>query len=93
MVVTDKSTVPQNLSTPATTRQWILAEYPQAHLDVEKTFKLIETNLYFDEGKRHKARNRILVKSLWFSNDPSQRTWMTDKPEEKHYIGVREIYS
>lgn len=89
MMVTDKSTPASNSLTLTTTRQWVLAEYPRESLDISKTFKLIESPLVFGGGQGQKASNWILVKSLWFSNDLAQRTWMTDKPEERFYIKVR----
>ncbi|KAL7275538.1 quinone oxidoreductase [Rhizina undulata] len=115
---------------PTTTRQWVLAKYPQQQpINVFDTFKLVEVPLQNPEHPHNKERTevpfasggvdiggraeveipggesvepegkkenkgsiqhvnaagKIIVRTLWFSNDPAQRTWIVDVPAERRY--------
>lgn len=72
------------MSTPTTTRQWILQNKPLefAVLDGEDpTFRLITADL------PQLSENQVLVKTLYFSNDPAQRSWIKrDVIPERLYL-------
>ncbi|KAF1961821.1 NAD(P)-binding protein [Byssothecium circinans] len=58
---------------PQETRRWIVANPPTKELVYEgdnATFKLETTNL------PELGENQVLVKTLYFSNDPAQRAWI-----------------
>jgi hypothetical protein len=67
---------------PTTTRQWILQRKPE---DVpilfgeNSTFKLTITTL------PHLQDDQVLLKSLWISNDPAQRTWISSNVNPDHF--------
>ena len=99
MVVLDKSTL-ENPITPAVTRQWILHQYPQTSLSISSAFKLIERPIYPSTSTAnvpstsynpHKSAGKILLKTLWFSNDPAQRIWINNTSPDRLYTDpVRE---
>ncbi|KEY63865.1 hypothetical protein S7711_10056 [Stachybotrys chartarum IBT 7711] len=59
------------LDLPSTTGQWVLKRKPEGERVTRDHFSLI-TSPVFDQPKDGK----ILVKVLYYSNDPAQRTWM-----------------
>jgi len=66
------------------TRQWVLKQYPGPEgIDVFRDFELVTTPLSFSEEK---DQGKILLKLVYFSNDPAQRTWIVDKPEDQYYM-------
>lgn len=77
------------MSNPTSTRQWILQNRP-TDLPVlsgpDSTFKLITTEL------PPLADNQVLVKTLYLSNDPAQRPWISkyDDPERLYIAPVAE---
>ncbi|GAA6031872.1 hypothetical protein JCM8097_003312 [Rhodosporidiobolus ruineniae] len=59
------------MSIPTSTRAWILKKKPEDKLDVASTFAVEERPLAeLTDGK-------VLVKVLYLSNDPAQRTWIS----------------
>ena len=71
------------------TRQWLLAKKPTDLPQLEgadQTFKLTETDL--PEVKD----DQLLVKTLYLSNDPAQRGWISPaiKPERLYTVPVKE---
>ncbi|KAG0128113.1 hypothetical protein HOY82DRAFT_671743 [Tuber indicum] len=89
MVVFDKPGETNN-TTPTVTRQWILHQYPQRTHPISGAFKLIERPIY-PSTPPDKSANKILLKILWFSNDPAQRTWISDtSPDRLYTYPVRE---
>lgn len=72
-------------SIPTSTRTWILANHPKgvatfSSTDENPTFKLVERALPALKP------NQVLVKSLYFSNDPAQRMGIEPSiPAERHY--------
>lgn len=68
-------------TTPAVARQWKLAKNPVAGEKFSSFFALHEVPLtnqdQTPEGQGGKsAKNKVLVKLRYLSNDPSQRTWI-----------------
>lgn len=67
------------------TRQWILDHHPQPDEKPSQFFKLTETALYNSNlspatGPGGLAdKKAVIVKPLFLSNDPSQRTWIGEK--------------
>ncbi|PWW75232.1 NAD(P)-binding protein [Tuber magnatum] len=59
-------------------RQWILHQYPQRSHSISGAFKLIERPLHPSTPSTPQGTcipaNKILLRTLWFSNDPAQRT-------------------
>lgn len=78
-------------SVPSTTRTWIVANHPKGLAtfgsdDANATFKLIEQPI--PELKE----NQVLVKSLFFSNDPAQRPAIDASVKaERHYTRPVEL--
>lgn len=76
---------------PTSTRSWILANYPQgtptfSGSDDKATFKLVERPL------RPLKPDQVLVKVLFWSNDPAQRGWIDPSiPAERLYTKHVEI--
>jgi NADPH-dependent curcumin reductase CurA len=74
-----------NMSSPSSGRTWILANHPKGLAtfdsnDDSSTFKLVESKLPALEA------DQVLVKSLYFSNDPAQRPAIdASVKEERHY--------
>lgn len=68
------------MSNPTTTRQWILQNKP-TDLPIlsgpDSTFKLITAEL------PPLADNEVLVKTLYLSNDPAQRPWISKNVDPK----------
>ncbi|EUC35787.1 hypothetical protein COCCADRAFT_90009 [Bipolaris zeicola 26-R-13] len=66
------------------TRQWVLANYPEGEPVIEgenATFKLQTTTL------PPPGPEEVLLKALYFSNDPAQRAWINTKIEpERLYV-------
>ncbi|KAK5050547.1 hypothetical protein LTR84_003828 [Exophiala bonariae] len=68
------------------TRTWILSNRPKetpTYSGSNPTFTLIERDL------QPLQPGQILVKVLFFSNDPAQRTWIKssdDLPSDRHYV-------
>lgn len=64
------------MSTPKSTRQWLLANKP-TDLPIlsgpSATFKLVTTNLPPLQD------DQVLLKTLYFSNDPAQRGWISKR--------------
>ena len=77
--------------TPTSSRCWILANYPRgfptfSSTDDNATFKLIERRLSY------LGPNQVLVKALFFSNDPAQRGWINpDIPADRLYVKPVEL--
>lgn len=71
--------------TPTSTRSWILANHPKgiptfSSTDSSPTFKLVKRELPSLQS------NQVLVKSLFFSNDPAQRGGIESSiPPERLY--------
>ena len=58
------------MSTPSKTSQYILAKQPSGAVNLSEVFKLTEKDLpALQDGE-------LLVKTLYLSNDPAQRTWI-----------------
>ncbi|KIX98350.1 uncharacterized protein Z520_05651 [Fonsecaea multimorphosa CBS 102226] len=78
-------------ATPTSTRTWILANRPKgtptfASTDANPTFKLVERPL------PPLQPNQVLVKTLFFSNDPAQRPAIDASVKaERHYTPPVEI--
>ena len=72
-------------SAPTSTRSWVLANYPKgiptfSSSDGNATFKLVERSL------PDLKPDQVLVKTLFFSNDPAQRGWIESTiPTERLY--------
>lgn len=75
----------------ARTRTWILSNHREGnptYSGPNPTFTLIERDLPALKPEQ------ILVKVLYFSNDPAQRTWIKpsrDLPSERHYVEPVEL--
>jgi NADPH-dependent curcumin reductase len=67
------------MSPPTSSRQWRVVAYPGVDFDPFKTFNLEDSPI------PDLKANQVLVKTTHFSNDPAQRTWVTDKPANRHY--------
>lgn len=67
------------MAPPTTSRQWRVVAYPSVDFDPFKTFNLEDSPI------PDLKANQVLVKTTHFSNDPAQRTWVTDKPADRHY--------
>lgn len=73
------------------TRTWILSNRPKetpTYSGPDPTFTLIERHL------QPLQSGQILVKVLFFSNDPAQRTWIKsseDLPSDRHYVKPVEL--
>jgi len=72
-----------------TTRSWILARYPDGvptYSGPSPTFKLVEREL------PPLKEDQVLVKTLYLSNDPAQRTWINNAlSTERNYAKPVEI--
>lgn len=67
--------------TIATTyKEWKVSRYPTVDFKPFETFCL-ETGLPVPSI----GNGQLLIRTTHFSNDPAQRTWVTDKPENRHY--------
>ncbi|KAF3916603.1 hypothetical protein ABW20_dc0103519 [Dactylellina cionopaga] len=55
-----------------TTRQWVLKEQTEDNLDVNSAFNLITREISVSDLED----GDILVKNIYLSNDPAQRTWI-----------------
>ncbi|KPV78293.1 uncharacterized protein RHOBADRAFT_64369 [Rhodotorula graminis WP1] len=65
---------------PKTCKAWILKEKPGEQV-TDKTFALEEREV------REPADGEILVKIAYFSNDPAQRTWISNKVVKERAYG------
>jgi NADPH-dependent curcumin reductase CurA len=68
------------MALPTLYKQWKVAKYPTVDFKPFETFHL-ETGVPLEKTRER----QILIKTTHFSNDPAQRTWVTDKPENRHY--------
>ncbi|GAA6006449.1 hypothetical protein JCM10207_004938 [Rhodosporidiobolus poonsookiae] len=68
------------MSLPTTTKTWTLKQKPRGKVDLSSTFQLEEKPIpTLKDGE-------ILVKVLYISNDPAQRTWISpDVVKERAY--------
>ena len=79
-------------SIPGITRQWVLAHHPKAGEDPSQAFELTETALFNSQLSPVYGpgglvdKKAVVVKPIWLSNDPSQRTWIA---EQGSYITVK----
>lgn len=72
------------MSLPTQTKQWKLAHQPKQHIELSsegsepQTFKLVTTDI-----PSPLPSSTLLLKTLYLSNDPAQRTWITkyEQPE------------
>ncbi|KAK6509220.1 hypothetical protein TWF481_003980 [Arthrobotrys musiformis] len=63
-------------------KQWFVKERTGDSLEVDKTFELVAKELSTDDL----TEGQLLAKSLWFSNDPTQRLWINkDSVEGRLY--------
>ena len=79
------------MSAPTSTRAWIVANHPKGLAtfdsnDPDTTFKLVERPLPALEA------DQVLVKSLFFSNDPAQRPAIDASVKaERHYSAPQKL--
>jgi NADPH-dependent curcumin reductase CurA len=67
-------------SLPTTTKSWLLRRSPVGNVDVSQDFILKS-----DQPLPALEDNQILVKTLYLSNDPAQRGWISDRDPSRSY--------
>jgi len=69
-------------------RKWTLVKQVGDNIDLDKTFKLGTSDIDPSSLKD----NEFLARTLYLSNDPAQRTWISgDIPEDRHYMKVVQL--
>jgi len=67
---------------PKTTREIYLTQWPKANkIEVDTDFAIKEVEI-----PSPLPENSVLVKLIALSNDPAQRTWISDADPERHYV-------